>query len=91
MQSLKAAIDKFLKKAGIEKTVAQNAAISKWEEAVGEVIASNATPIEVQYGRLIVKASTPVWRQELQLQKNEILKKINKSIGKNVIKEIQFI
>ncbi len=91
MQSLKSALNSYLKKIGIEKTIVQNTALSKWEEAVGEVIAANTEPVEVQFGKLIVKTATPVWRQELQLQKRDILEKLNNTIGKNAIKEIQFI
>ncbi len=91
MQSLKTALDGYLKKVGLEKAVAQSAALHKWKEAVGDAIASNTTPVDVRFGKMTVKVTTPVWRQELQLQKKEIIEKLNNSIGKNVIKEIQFI
>ncbi len=91
MQSLKSALGVFLRKTGLEKAVAQSTAINSWSEIVGETIAKNADPTEVKHGILTVKVSTPVWRQELQLQKKEILRKLNKKIGKNAIKGIRFI
>jgi len=81
----------MLQKFGIENAVAQNNALNIWNEVVGETVAKNTLPERVEHGIIIVKVSSPTWRQELFFQKNEIIKKINKNIGKNVIKDIRFI
>jgi len=91
MQSLKIAIDSMLRKFGIENAIAQNNALNLWGEIVGEKVAKNTEPDRVEYGVIIVKVSSPTWRQELYFQKNEIIKKINNKIGKNVIKDIRFV
>lgn len=91
MQSLKIAIDLMLKKFGIENAVSQNKAINIWNEIVGEKVAKNTEPERVEHGVIIVKVSSPTWRQELYFQKNEIIKKLNYKIGKNVIRDIRFI
>ncbi len=91
MQSLKTAIDLMLKKFGIDNAVAQNNALIIWNEAVGDVVAKNTQPEKVEHGILTVKVSSPTWRQELFLQKMEIIKKVNNKIGRNVIKDIRFI
>ena len=91
MQSLKIAIDLMLKKFGIDNAVSQNKAINIWNEIVGEKVAKNTEPERVEHGVIIVKVSSPTWRQELYFQKNEIIKKLNYSIGKNVIRDIRFI
>ena len=91
MQSLKLAIDSMLKKFGIENAVSQNKAINIWNEIVGEKVAKNTEPDRVEHGVIIVKVSSPTWRQELYFQKNEIIKKLNYTIGKNVIRDIRFI
>jgi len=81
----------MLQKFGIDNAVAQNNALNIWNEVVGDTVAKNAQPERVEHGIIIVKVSSPTWRQELFFQKNEIIKKINKNIGKNVIKDIRFI
>ncbi len=91
MQSLKIAIDLMLKKFGIENAVAQNKALNIWNEIVGDKVAKNTEPDRVEHGVIIVKVSSPTWRQELYFQKKEIVKKINTTIGKNVIRDIRFI
>ena len=91
MQSLKIAIDSMLRKFGIENAIAQNNALNIWGETVGEKVAKNTEPDRVEHGVMIIKVSSPTWRQELYFQKNEIIKKINNKIGKNVIRDIRFI
>ena len=91
MQSLKIAIDSMLRKFGIDNAIAQNKALNIWNEIVGDKVAKNTEPDRVEHGVIIVKVSSPTWRQELYFQKNEIIKKINNKIGRNVIRDIRFI
>ena len=91
MQSLKIAIDLMLKKFGIDNAVSQNKALNIWNDIVGKNVAKNTEPDRVEHGVIIVKVSSPTWRQELYFQKKEIIQKINNTIGKNVIRDIRFI
>ena len=91
MQSLKQVLSIYLHKTGLAKGVAQNSAIHFWDDVVGKAVANNTTAESVEYGVLSVKTSTPAWRQELLFQKEEILVKLNKRIGKNIITDIQFL
>lgn len=58
---------------------------------VGKAVAENTTAEEVKHGTLIVRVSTPVWRNELALRKGEILNKLNEALGKKVIRNIRLI
>lgn len=91
MQSLKLTIDKMLRRYGIDNAIAQNNALNVWNQVVGSRVAENTEPDKVEHGVIIVKVSTPTWRQELYFQKNEIIDKINEKIGKKVIRDIRFI
>lgn len=91
MQSLKQVLNIYLHKTGLAKGVAQNSAIYIWEGVVGKSIAKNTKADSVEHGVLTVRTSTPTWRQELLFQKEEILVKLNKRIGKNIIKDIKFL
>ena len=46
--------------------------------------------MSVKNGILEVKTTNSVWKQELQIQKTEIIKRLNKRLKKNIIKEIRF-
>ena len=91
MESLKNAIKEAVEKAGIDTALKQENAVLLWGKTVGEVVGGVTEAIGVERGVLVVKTSSPTWRQELHLQKKEIIDKVNKKIGSKAIKEIRFI
>ena len=58
---------------------------------MNEKIKENTEPVDVRFGVLTVKTSSPVWRQELQFQKQNIIDSINKRLKKTTIKDVRFI
>ncbi len=91
MEHIAGALKKLVKKQGMEKELNQQKAIDVWGKVVGKKIKEHTEPIEVRYGVLTVKTSSPVWRQELQFQKDKIVESINKKLIKANIKDIRFI
>jgi|TARA_B100000959_G_scaffold159005_1_gene166639 predicted nucleic acid-binding Zn ribbon protein len=91
MLPLKQAIFSLLKSAGIDGSVEQNKALLLWDGVVGESIASNTEAQEVKHGTLIVKVTTPVWRNEIAMRKKDILSKLNKKLDNPIIKNIRLI
>ena len=91
MKHLKKAIEKAVMGAGIKSALDQEAAVTFWDSVVGRAISSVAKAERVESGTLFVLVETSAWRQELHMQKEELIKKINKKIGTNAIKEIRFI
>ena len=61
-----------------------------WKHIVGKIIDKNTEIISLKKGELIIKTSNPVWRNELSLQKKDLLAKIKKTQPKLIIKEIIF-
>ena len=91
MKHLKKAIEEAIDSAGIKSALSQEAAVVLWGSIVGEAVSSVTKAERVESGVLIVKVETPVWRQELHMQKEEIINKINKKIGTKAIRDIRFI
>ena len=91
MKQLKKAIEKAIDVAGIKSALDQEAAVTLWGVVVGEVVAAVTCAEKVESGTLFVKVETSVWRQELHMQKEKIIKKINKKIGTEAIGDIRFI
>ncbi len=91
MEHIAGAIKKLIKKQGLEKEINQQKAIDVWGQVVGKKIREQTEPIEVKFGVLTVKTRSPAWRQELQFQKNNIVKSINKKLIKTTIKDVRFI
>ena len=91
MKSIKTVLNTYLLKMGLDVGVNQEQAVNIWPTAVGEKIAENTTVQDVKHGVLFVRANSPVWAQELQFQKKEVLFKINSALGKKTIKDIRFL
>tara|TARA_Y100001968_G_C18783480_1_gene447789 strand:- start:118 stop:393 length:276 start_codon:yes stop_codon:yes gene_type:complete len=91
VQHIQKAINKFLKNSGFENAVAQQKAIEVWERCVGKKVAENTAAETIEHGVLTIKTKNAAWRQELVFQKKEIIKKLNKKLKKNIVKEIRFI
>ena len=91
MQHIGGALKKLIKTAGLEKGIAQQKALEIWPETVGKTVSKNTEPISIEHGILSIKNTTPVWRQELQFQKKQIIEKLNKKLNKTLIKDIRFI
>ena len=54
---------------------------SHWKEIVGEDVAQHCFPEKVSGGKLYIKADSPIWRQQLDLLKEEIREKINERLN----------
>ena len=91
MEQLKKALQKAIGDSGIQKEIQQENAVSVWGTIVGSGVSKVTEAIGVDKGTLIIKTDSATWRQELYMQKKDILDKINKKIGSKAIKEIRFI
>ena len=91
MQHIAGAIKNFLKKTGLEKAIAQQNALEVWSTVVGKNVAKNASAESIEHGMLLVRVTTPAWRQELQFQKKEIIQKLNSKQEAVQVKDIKFI
>ena len=61
-----------------------------WEGAVGDAIAENARPAAFKGKLLLVHVTSSAWVHQLQFLKNDILKKVNEALGKELVEEIKF-
>jgi len=59
-----------------------------WEACVGPQIASQARPLRLRDGVLEVRVSQPVWMQQLQLLKPQLLAKLNQRLDSAPLKDI---
>ena len=91
MKRLRKAIEEAVDGAGIKSALDQETAVTLWGTVVGDVISAITRAEKVEAGTLIVRVETSVWRQELHMQKEELIKKINKKTGTKAIRDIRFI
>ncbi len=63
---------------------------SHWKEIVGEDVADHCFPERIVDGRLYIKADSPIWRQQVDLLKEEIKEKINRKLESLNIEKLVF-
>jgi predicted nucleic acid-binding Zn ribbon protein len=57
------------------------AALRRWPEIVGEIIAAKSEPVRYRDGVAWIAAVDSSWRQELDLRQEEILDRLNRLAG----------
>jgi predicted nucleic acid-binding Zn ribbon protein len=83
-------LDRLTNRMGIAARLETEKAVVLWGEAVGGNIARRARAVAVRGGILFVQVDNSVWLQELSLLKEGIIEKINKLVGKDVVRDIVF-
>jgi hypothetical protein len=61
-----------------------------WEEVVGAPIAAKALPASMRDGVLTLKVRGSAWMQQLSLMKHEIISRLNRTIGEEVVRDLVF-
>ncbi|MFK5927154.1 MAG: DUF721 domain-containing protein [Desulfuromusa sp.] len=73
-------LQQILGQPGIGEQITRHQAWLVWDQLVGEQIAARARPFKLRKGVLEVQVDHPVWMQQLQLMKPQILEKIDAKI-----------
>jgi len=61
-----------------------------WEEVADKEIKKHASALKFQKNVLYVIVESPVWAQELKFFKTELIEKLNKKIGSDLVSDIRF-
>jgi len=84
-------IDKVMGDLGLASTLAGWNVLKKWPEIVGETIARVTRPVRYEDHIILISVPDAVWRQQLSLQVELILKKIHEIPGGSAVRKIRFI
>lgn len=82
------AIQDYIKAMKLEQGLGELALISSWEEVTGKAIASRTKKLYIRDGILYVHLSSSVVRNELLMLRQELMKKLNRKAGSEIIKDI---
>ncbi|MBI5217013.1 MAG: DUF721 domain-containing protein [Ignavibacteriae bacterium] len=83
-------LESVIQNLGLGQRLKKAEALDRWSEIVGEQIARVTVPVRVEGDTLVVHVTSSVWRNELVFLKRELITKINKSVQKDLIKDIIF-
>jgi len=75
---------------GVQEKILEQRALAKWREIVGPQIAASSRPDRIRDGVLFVACKSSMWSNELSLHKQDIVKRLNAAVGKQIVKDIHF-
>lgn len=89
-QKLGDVLSVLIDRAGLTRGIDEARAIEAWDEVVNQPLRAVTEKVWVSNGVMHVKITSSTWRAELQFEKTAWCEKINRHIGKKVIRSIQF-
>lgn len=80
----------ILKEGTLGRAVREGRVVTLWETTVSSEIARHTEAVKIHRKTLYVNVKSPVWAQELNFLKVQIIDKINQAAGYPAIKDIRF-
>ncbi|NMA92798.1 MAG: DUF721 domain-containing protein [Firmicutes bacterium] len=90
MKQLREIINGLLQSRGLWSQFKISELIFNWDEIIGESLSTVTRATDFNRGRLRVLVEDPVWGHHLSLMKPQIIERLNRYLGKKIIKEIYF-
>ena len=89
-ESIGELIRQFLRQPGLEAPLNEHRLLQGWAHVMGPIVARYTRDLVVRNQTLYVKLSSPVIRQELMMQRRELVVRLNAYVGAQVICDIVF-
>ena len=90
VKEIKDLILRNLRAQGLETPLLQMRLIEAWPTVMGDVIAGYTQNLYIRNQTLYVHLTSPALRADLSMQRQEIVRKLNESVGSQVIAEVRF-
>jgi predicted nucleic acid-binding Zn ribbon protein len=89
-QEIRGLLAGVLRGLGLDSRIKEQTCLLVWDEVVGEQVSSNARPDIIRDGIMFVVKKSPVWANELTFYKPDMITRLNRKVGSNVLKDIIF-
>lgn len=83
-------IRRFLREEGLESPLNEYRLIQAWETVLGKAIARYTGQMYIKNQTLYVHLTSPALRQNLQMSRQSLVKRLNEAVGAQVIVDIVF-
>lgn len=81
----------YLREQGLEKPLLERQVVERWPEIMGPTVAQMTRSVEVENGMLRVRLSNAALRAQLFECRRELVKKINETMGSDVINDVRLL
>lgn len=89
VQSISDLLNMYLRREGLETPLLQKRAVDAWDTLMGLSIARYTGEKFIKNQTLFVKILNPALRQDLTMMRSRIVKRINESVGSQVIVDVR--
>ena len=86
-ESLHALLDAVVADWGLSEKLLESKVLLAWEQAAGP-LANHARPLRIRHGKLEIAVPSSVWRTQINFVKQEIIDRINASVGKEIVESL---
>jgi predicted nucleic acid-binding Zn ribbon protein len=83
-------VAKVLGELGLDAVAKAHQIGARWEDVVGKQVAEHCRPIGIRGEVLELEVDSPVWSQQLQLRKPELLAALARVFGEEAPRELRF-
>lgn len=75
---------------GVDSKLFEGRVVATWQDIAGDRIGQEVEKAWVKDRKLYVRIKSPVWRQELYLNRDSWCKRLNEEMGESHVDEIVF-
>lgn len=87
--SIGSTILKLFQHMGMSEKLVEQQAVIIWPKVVGEHIANASEALSIKDGILTISVKNQSWKTELSYMKDDICKKLNKTLGESIVSDIK--
>lgn len=81
-------LDSLFKNPNIARKIAEGSLPHVWREVTGEFVAANTRQVRFVRGTLFVHVASSILRSELMMQREALVRSINKQLGTDLVQSI---
>ena len=83
-------LSRLMSRLGLEQGLLGWRAVEEWTEVVGPRLADHARAVGFRDGALLVEVEGSAWMHELGFLKRELIRRINRHLGSECVREVRF-
>lgn len=91
MESIARVLPVLLRDLGLEAGVLGWRAVTEWPAAVGPRVARRARAVSFKDGTLRIEVEGSAWRHELGMLERDLLRQLNRHLGSDLVRDLEFI
>ena len=91
VESISRVLPSLLRDLGLEAGVLGWRAVTEWPDAVGPRVARRARAVSFKDGTLLIEVEGSSWRYELGFLKRDLLRQLNRHLGSQLVRDLEFI